>query len=231
MKMNKAIVYTALLLAVPCMLRAESAAYATGFESADGFAAGPLGESSANWVTRGGYPFAVVDGSSAGGSGQILESATGQAGEAARAWIRNVDFPSSDKVVVEMDIRAVDSGSSGYQANIQLGDFKEAPPTGARGTAAQVSLRGSGKVIVFDGESEKEIGTFFPGEWMKLRIEANNAASKFTVSINGADAAADINFRDPQVQQCTALGFTHYSSSTPVRPCSMAVDNVKISAP
>lgn len=231
MKMNKAIVYTALLLAAPCMLRAESAAYATGFESADGSQPGPLDEASGNWGTRGGYPFAIVDGSASGRSGQILESATDEAGDAARAWIRNVDFPSSDKVAVEMDVRAVDSGATGYQANIQVGDFKEMPKTGAQGTAVQISMRGSRKIMVFDGDVEKEIGTFVPGEWIRLRIEADNTAKKFSVAVNDADAVTDINFRDPQVPQCTALGFTHYSGASLLSPCSMSVDNVKIFAP
>lgn len=210
---------------------AESVIYETGFESAQGFQPGPLHETAGDWGSEGGYPFVIADGGASGKDGQVLESSAADAGEAGRAWLRNVDFKGAEKITVEMEVMAQSSGSAGYQANIQLGEFENRPKTKAEGTAAQVSLRGSGKIVVFDGDTEKELGEFKSGEWIKLRIEADHATKKWSVAVNDAAPVADINFRDNQVFRSNAFGLTHYSGSDAKRPCSMTVDNVKISAP
>lgn len=209
----------------------ETPIYATGFESNEGFQIGPMGPETANWATVGPYAFAVNDGSNYGRDGQILESTAPQSDEGSRLWLSGVDFRDANKVVVELDMLALPSGGSGYQANLQLGDFPEKPKTGMVGTAAQISLRGSGRVVAFDGENEKEIGRYVPGEWVKLRIEADHSSKTYSVTVDNGPPAANLNFRDPEVVRSQSLGFTHYSGTNVEQPFAMALDNLKIYEP
>jgi hypothetical protein len=210
---------------------AESPIYSTGFESDEGFQLGPLDPAAPNWATDGPYAFAVTDGANHGRDNQILESTAGTSDEASRAWLREVDFLGADKVVVELEIMALPSGGNGYQANFQLGEFTGKPRTTMQGTAAQISLRGSGRIVAFDGDVEKEVGPYTPGEWIKLRIEADHSAKKYSVTVNDDVAVADLGFRDPSVFRSQGLGFTHYSGKEGTQPFAMAVDNLKITTP
>lgn len=210
---------------------AETVIYETGFESSDNFQAGPLDKSGATWISRGeAYPFEIKDGGE-GGHGQILESAGDKAGEGSRAWISGIDFKGAGKVSVEFDIRAMRSGAPGYQANIHLGNFEGAPKVGPQGSAALVSLRGSGQMVVYAGDTPSEVKSFKDGEWMRVRIDADVATKKYSVSVNGDPVASDLDFRDPATENISSFGFTHYSASEALSPFSMGVDNVKITAP
>lgn len=229
MKKTAAILCSAFLLAAAAT-NAETVIYETGFEPADKFQTGALEQSGETWKTSGDYPFEIKDAGS-DGKGQILESASDNAGSGSRAWIKGVDFKGSDKVSVEMDVRPVRSGALGYQANIHLGNFEDAPKTKPEGTAVLISIRGSGRMITFDGETEHELKSVKDGEWIHLRIDADGNAKTFSVAVNGEPVASDLAFHDPQAGWITALGFTHYSGSETKNACSMAVDNVKITAP
>jgi hypothetical protein len=224
------------LLALMCigaapLAVAVSPIYFTGFESDEGFQLGPLDPEAPNWATDGPYAFAVTDGANHGRGNQILESTAATSDEASRCWLREVDFLDADKVVVELEIMALPSGGKGYQANVQLGEFTGKPRTTMQGTAAQVSLRGSGRIVAFDGDVEKEVGPYTPGEWIKLRIEADHSAKKYSVTVNDDVAVTDLGFRDPSVFRSQGFGFTHYSGTDGTQPFAMAVDNLKISAP
>ncbi len=230
MKTSRLIFCAALMLAIPSV-HAETVIYETGFEPADKFQIGALEQSGETWKTSGDYPFEIKDAGS-DGKGQIMESASDNAGSGSRAWINGVDFKGSNKVSVALDVRRVRSGALGHQANIHLGNFEDAPKTKPDGTAVLISIRGSGRMIAFDGETEHELKTEVKdGEWLQLRIDADGDAKTFAVSVNGEPVASDLAFRDPQAGWITALGFTHYSGSEAMNSCSMAVDNVKITAP
>lgn len=221
--------FSAVLLLTATYASAETVIYETGFEPSDKFQPGALENSGGTWKTNGDYPFGIKDAGS-DSQGQILESATDKAGAGSRAWITGIDFKGADKVSVEMDVRAVRSGAPGYAANIHLGNFEDAPKVGPQGTAALISMRGSGRMVIFNGETETDIKGFKDGEWIRLRIDADPIAKKYSVAVDGETVASDLDFRDPATADISALGFTHYSASDARVPCSMAVDNVKITA-
>lgn len=228
MKMVKFL--TLFLLSATVVAANASEIYSTAFEEQDGFQLGPLDSASSKWATDGPYPFVIVDGTHQGRNSQILESTSANNDEASRVWLSDVDFGGADKVVVELDIMALPSGGKGYQANIQLGEFSGKPKTTMHGTAAQVSLRGSGRIVAFDGQAETEIAKYAMGEWIKLRIETDHSTQKYSVSVNGETVGEDLNFRDPTVFRSRGLGFTHYSGMEGTQPFAMALDNISITA-
>lgn len=226
MKKSAAILFSALLLAAAAV-NAETSIYETGFETSDKFQPGALDLSGSPWKTSGAYPF-EIKASSGDGHGLILESATEKAGEGSRAWVTDIDFKTASKITVEMDVKAVRSGTVGYQANIHLGNFEGQPKTKSEGTAALVSLRGSGRMVAFDGDAERELKSFKDGEWLHLRIDADSDAKTYSVAVDGETLASDLAFRDPATTGIASFGLTHYSGTELTTPCSMAIDNLKI---
>ena len=218
----------ALCLLIPTALLADQVLYETGFEKAEGVAAGPLENTSTGWKTNGPHPFLIVE-SDDGSGGQILASAADEAAEGSRAWLGGTNLGGDKKTVVEMSFKPTNSGSPGYQANLHIGSFKAAP--GNSGMAAIISFRGSGKIIAFDGEKEVELAKSSTGAWHKLRVESDPATQKFDVFVDGEPRATGLAFNDPDVREILSVGLTHYTGTAATAASGLAVDNIRISSP
>lgn len=213
---------------IPSILPAQELLYETGFEESDGFPAGPMDSAATGWQTKGPNPFEIVARED-GGDGQMMASRSDAASHGSRTWLFRPEFGSDKKTIVEVAFQVENSGSSGCQANLQVGDFRSAP--GLSRMAAIVSFRGSGKIVAFNGGEENVIGEFQSGNWYNLRIECDPSSQTFDVIIDGDARATGLAFNDPSVHEIVSVGLTHYTGSDATKASGLAVDNVKIQTP
>jgi hypothetical protein len=201
----------------------------TAFEADEGISSGPLPESGPGWNTNGDYPFQISIDENDPDLGQIAVSSTETLGKGSRLWINRLD--SANQTIVEIDLKASRSGHPGYQANLHLGRFAGEPPSGAEDMAVLVSLRGSGKIHIYNGSEDVEAGEFRDGEWHCIRIEADPESKTFSAWVDDQPLATDFSFYNPDVDEIRAFGVTHYCGEEVSRTSAMAIDNLKIYTP
>lgn len=218
----------AVCLLLPSFLLAEQILYETGFEESEGVSVGSLEGTSTEWKTNGPNPFEIIARDD-GEVGQMMASQSEFASEGSRAWLNNFNFDGERKIIVEMSLKANNSGSRGCQANVHLGNFNAAP--GSSGMAAIISFRGSGRIVAFDGENEVELMQLSSTSWHILRIECDPVSQTFDVIVDGDARATGLAFNDPDAHEILSLGLTHYTGSDAISPSGLAVDNVKIWIP
>lgn len=223
------IVSLALVAAIPHAI-ANTPLVETDFEAAEGISAGPLPESGPSWNTNGDYPFGISLEENDPDRGQIAVSSTETPGKGSRLWINRLDS-STNRTTVEIDLKANRSGHPGYQANLHLGRFAGEPPSGTEDMAVLVSLRGSGKIHIYNGSEDVEAGEFRDGEWHRIRIEAYPESKTFSAWVDGQPLATDFSFHNPDIDEIRAFGVTHYCGEEVSRTSAMAIDNLKIYTP
>lgn len=226
---------TPILIAVTLLfgaaVHAQTTIYATNFESSQEFNPGPLPLAGPHWKQKGTQPFAISSKDGAPDD-QIVECRSDASGASARLWLTGVDFPTgADKTVFTFMARVEKSGSPGFQGNVHIGNFPEAPGIKSDTMAAVLSFRGSGRICTFDGDTEIEVGNWKEGEWMPFRIELDSKAKTFSIYRDEELLAADYAFPDGKATPVCSFGLNYYSGKDALKESAIAIDSLQISHP
>jgi hypothetical protein len=96
-------------------------------------------------------------------------------------------FPESKRVTIKFDVLA------GQTKNGRM-DIDVVNKNGVRGVC--ITLRRGGKIHAVSGNSRVKLPPYEADRWLSFRIDADAAAGKFTVFVNGKEVLTDAEFAE-----------------------------------
>jgi hypothetical protein len=198
---------------------------------ADDFSAAPLGPIVPGWNTYCPKWASVAIAQVPGEKGHCLVLEDSDPYDYARATRL---FPQCARVSASFRVMASQSDRGAFEIEL-MGRFGSQRPV-------RIALAPEGKVKAVDCERSVNIGTYAPGQWLDVTVDADITRGRFSVTLNGArvltdacfaqpsDSFARISFRTAEYRGIGGANPVQQGTDIPHNPCSYAIRSLNISS-